>query len=142
MLVLVPNTKVPVIWQELKPGIAAGLPRGVTATDELLLNIMRGAMNNTVRIWLLMEEDGLRMIITTTMTQDVCSKDKNLLIYSVYVHQKPDKKSLLDAFVTLSHAAKRWGCKRLAMYTQDERVLEVVRRLSGGFVDTYVEVTL
>ena len=37
MLVLVPNTKVPVIWQELKPGIAAGLTRGVTATDELLL---------------------------------------------------------------------------------------------------------
>ena len=144
MLVLLHSSKVAEMWPQLKMGIGAGLPRGVVCTDVLLENVLQALLRNDMRLWLLVEEEkGLCVLFTGTITQSVCEPgDLNLLIYSLYVHQAPGKKEIVDAFNTLSRTAKAWGCKRIGMATQDERIMAVVRKMSGGVVDTYVEVTL
>ena len=144
MLVLLHSGKVAEMWPQLKMGIGAGLPRGVECTDVLLENILQAMLRNAMRTWLLIEEEkGLCVLLTGTITQSVCeASDLNLLIYSLYVHQDPSKAAIVDAFDTLSRTAKAWGCKRLVMTTQDERIMDVVRKMSGGVVDTYLEVTL
>ena len=143
MLVLLHNSKVTELWPQLKPGIGAGLPRGVEYTEAHMHRMLQTILAGSMRVWLLIEEEkGLCAVLTGTITQAICEKDLNLLIYSLYVHRMPGKKSIVEAFDALMKTAKAWGCKRLVMTTQDERIMAVVRKMSSGVVDTYVEVTI
>jgi hypothetical protein len=105
--------------------------------------ILHGALSNIVRIWLLVsEEAGLHAIITTTMTQDVCNGKKNLLLYSMYMHQKPSGALMTDAYKTLTHAARKWGCSAVVLCTQEPRLIDIAKRFPGSTVDTYLTVRL
>jgi hypothetical protein len=135
--------KVGDLWSQLKPGIAAGFTDSTIVTEELMRRILHGALSNIVRIWLLVsEEAGLHAIITTTMTQDVCNGKKNLLLYSMYMHQKPSGALMTDAYKTLTNAARKWGCSAVVLCTQEPRLIEIAKRFPGSTVDTYLTVRL
>ena len=99
-----------------------------------MINVLEALLSDKVACWSIADEEKVYGVLLTTVIEDIGTKDRSLLIYSLYGFQDlPDKlwgKGLGD----LKAYAKTLDCGRIIAYTNNARIIKMVKKL-GGEVD-------
>lgn len=102
-------------------------------------NLLDALNRGDMWCWVLVDADGLKAVWTATVTQDICARTRNLLVYSYWQRQSPtadEANSMLRATVGL---AKTQGCERLQGYTLSRKATQVLAKLPRIRPMVYIE---
>ena len=118
-------------------------------SDEAMSRVLEEILVGKLSVWVSVpkkkkddDEDGLiDMIVTTTVSSDYCSGTDSLLIYTVYSPRGTCLESWLEGYKTLSREALRLGCKQIIAYSNDRKIINIVKKLEG-FVTNFISLDL
>ena len=118
-------------WEEVKVAIEAALPPMTYANVDVLSNILKGILRKDVQCWGIYVKGDLKALATTTITVDLLSGVKNLLIYSIYGYEAIGIQTWLISLEQLRKYARSKGCHRLVAYTKEEKIVRLIEMLKG-----------
>ena len=131
-----------VLWDSLKKAIVAGLPPATEVTDKLTSNILSALVRGDMWCWTIEEGKVPSAVVTATVTQDICSRTRNLLVYSVWFSEAPKSEAVQKLVRVLIRFAMTQGCSRLCGYTRNKAATDLLLRLKGVEAMVYMEASI
>lgn len=125
-------------WPHLKPLVAAGLPPATEPSEELLSRVLVALMRGDMWMWVVGATEPLG-IVTGTVTQDICVRNRCLLLHSVWFLKEPSLEVLREVLHVLVEFSKTQGCVKLAGFVNDIRAINVLREMKNVDGMFYVE---
>lgn len=147
MLVKLLPDQVASYWEVIWPAIEGALPPTASEDGGERKNwILSRLLSDRMQCWALIErsKDGDQIIYgigTTTITEEMCSGARDVLLYSVYAFPGLRKDHLIDAFSAISKWAKSQGCKRLVGYSSNPEWMKTAEKFGTTFT-TYGSLSL
>jgi len=130
-------------WPQLKSAILTSLPSHINGTDDAINNLLFALLDDTLHCWILVEYEEkdakIRAVVTTTITVDIPSGIKNLLIYSLTAFEPLTQEILVDGYNSLKEFAKSKNCYKITAFTDIPRIIEMVKSVGGDASQTMIE---
>lgn len=119
-------------WNIIKYAAENSLPPIVWEDSDTMNNILQSLLDDRMQCWVSYKKDEtIDGVIITTVSDDIASKSKNLLIYCLYAFKETDKDTWIEGWQTLSKYGKSIGCQRMIAYTDEPKMVNITWKLGG-----------
>ncbi len=133
-------------WDIIKYAIDQSLPPIVTDHPDKMNRILSSALSGGTTVWVsytkVKEMNRFEAVILTKFLFDDVSNTKNLLIYSLFGYEVIDKESWMQGLEGIAKFAKARGCSKIVAYTDQPHVIDLVNKLGGETIYTFVSFNL
>lgn len=129
-------------WNIVKKAIVEASPPYADTSHEAMNNVLMSLLNGSLQCWISVMEGKTDAIVTTCIEEDIHSKTKNLLIYSLYGLEKLTGRSWIEGLETLKKYALGEGCEAIIAITKEEKIARVVERFGGDASWRYLRIPL
>lgn len=131
-------------WDIIKFAIEGSLPPTVTDNPSKMNHILSALLSGKAQCWASYEKSGdsrqFDGIVVTQITVDNVSATKNLLLYCLYGYNTVSENSWRSGFDTLAKWGKSKGCARFVGYTDNPRIVEIVKMFGGEAKYTFISI--
>ena len=118
-------------WDMIKQAIVEALPPYADTSHEAMNNVLMSLLNGSLQCWISVVDGKVDAIVTTCIEEDLHSKTKNLLIYSLHGLRKMTGRSWVEGFEAMRKYALGEGCEAIIGITKEEKIIRVVGRFGG-----------
>jgi len=133
-------------WDMLKVAILGALPPTVSNNGDLANNILENMLAGGLDCWVVYNDrSGIKkisLIATTTISDDLCSRTRNLLVYTVFGVTPATGKEWQEGFETLAKYGRSKGCSKIIAYTDVESIKKIARILGGDTRYTFISIPI
>lgn len=126
-------------WNVIKYALKNSMPPQAEFSDEAANNILKALISGDMQCWTIASDNEVLGITITTITDDRCSGERNLLIYSVFGFKKIPDRVWRDGLDSLKKYAAGMKAKYIVALTVVDRVKEIVRNLGGNADWTFLK---
>ena len=140
-LVKLDNTTVVAQWNEVEQVFVDSfvhIKKDWNEEEKTLL--LKAVSDNQLQCWGVFKDNKLIAFATTAITIEFWG-EKKLLIFSLYGFDRVSLQSWHKLISDLSKYAKSSGCKKIVAFTNNERVIEIVKMYGGDF-SAYIEMEI
>jgi len=136
MLVRLLPEQASAIWHIISPIIKDSLAPTSTGSDAVMKDILDALIKNRMQCWLVKEvvrvgDIRIYSIITTTISRDLITGEKSLLVYSMHGVRPMSKELWLELIVGLRKFARSVGCIKVVAYSSNNRVIEMAKNVGA-----------
>lgn len=126
-------------WELLREAVRKSLPPIAGESPDKMNKILESLLVGTMTCWIRVNEVGdIYGVGITQEIYDLPSDTKNLLIYCLY-HFKPMSDEMWEADLTLLRQyAKGSGFDSIVAYTEEPRLLDLVKKFGGETKYTFI----
>jgi hypothetical protein len=118
----------------------------VESSRELSNNILESLLAGGMDCWMAYSiENGknkISLIATTTVSEDLCSRTRSLLVYTVYGVSPATGKDWQEGFDALAKYGKSRGCSRIIAYTDVDSIKKIATILGGEARYTFISIPI
>jgi hypothetical protein len=123
-------------WELIWPCIEKCLPP-CEEKEKRQANILQALLEERMQVWVMLrKEEGVNKILailSTTVTQDECSKTKSLLIYSLFSYSTAmTAQDYTEGFEGLQKFARSKGCESVSAFTNLDKIVALIKRHKGS----------
>jgi len=128
-------------WPIIKYAIEESVPPIVGEHPDKLNRILSAALSGILEVWVSYNKPSnkIEALLVTQLLYDDASNTKNLLVYSMYGYAPISNESWREGGLAMIKYAKEMKCNALIAYTQNERVIEMVKLL-GADLSTFISI--
>ncbi len=123
-------------WEAIKQSIIMSAPPTITLSEKFLSNMLQELLSDKMLCWVLSKESKVYAIVTTTFMWDSISEEKGIILYSCSATKSVSLNVWKYAIDKIKLFAKSKSCNRMYAYTENERILDIVRN-SGANTDIH-----
>ena len=122
-------------WDYIREGILNSIYPIVVPTLENLRSILSQLLMSDMQCWCILNEDReCYGYVITSLNRDINTKEKTLVIYSVYLNKMlPDSETWRKFDSILNEYAKRTECVRIVQYSANPNAISIAKKL--GFTE-------
>ena len=133
MLVKLLPANIAEYWDIIKYAAENSLPPIVWENQNTMNNILESLLSDRMQCWVSYKEEGHKIdgVVITTVSEDLASGSKNLLIYCLYAFGDTDKDTWVEGWTALSKYGKSLGCHRMVAYTEEPKMVQITWKLGG-----------
>jgi len=134
MLIKLTPGQVPDYWEMIKAGLQESLPPFVTADEGVFTSIMAHLVTDHMQVFLVVDDETqekVYAVAVTTITRDVGSDTRTLLLYSLHGQEKVQPELWASSLVYLKRFAEAHGCTQITAYTDIPEVVKLARKLGA-----------
>lgn len=121
-------------WDVIKPAIEASLPVNAIRTEEGMNNILDHILANRMQCWLIAEkqrdEDVYALLLTYTLLDPIGAS--SVFIYALYGYRPVPMEMWISSFKQLQGWARKNNCVNIIAFTDNQKVVNLVRNLGGN----------
>ena len=129
-------------WEILWPAIEASLPPTGGAGDTEVNNILEALLAGRMQAWISKREGRVMALVTTAFVEDIGTKVRNLLIYSIYGYGPITDTLVKEGIMTLRKFAVRCGCKNIIAYTNVKRIIDMFEDIGGAADSVFLSMSV
>lgn len=118
-------------WEIIKKTIVETSPPYADTSHEAMNNILMSLINGSLQCWISVIDGKVDAILTTCIEEDIHSKTKNLIIYSLYGMRMLTGRSYVEGITALNKYAIGEGCEAIIAITKEEKIIRVIERFGG-----------
>jgi len=119
-------------WDVIRPALEITMSGDDTRSDMCMNNILQSLIGGTMHCWLLKDrDDSVKIISTTTFFYDPAGK-KYLFIYSIFGYSIVSLEQWKELFESWSRWAARNSCSGMMAYTDNSRLIRLVKHFGGS----------
>ena len=134
VLVKLTPDQVAAYWDAIRPTIEAALPPiADPESEERMNNILARLLADNMHCWVVQRDGQIFGVGTVIIQEDAATKNRDLLLYSVYASAGATKEDWKDALDTVSRWAISKGCKRFVGYTTNPEMIRILEMLGAEF---------
>lgn len=127
-------------WDSIRAGLLITLPPITQPTPEALRAILTQLLCEHIQCWAILDSDKrIQGHALTTISLDIHSQVKTLVIYSLYLTEQVTRETWENGFKVLNEFAQKEGCFRIAAYTRNQLVMSISAKF--GFSSEYTYLT-
>ena len=131
------------LWDVIRYSVEESLPPTVGESPDRMNNILANLLSSAMQCWISYNRSNSNKfegVVVTEIILDRVDRSKALLIYSLYGYEIASRGSWLEGYTALSKWARSEGCSKIIGYTNNERVIRVVKGLGGDTDYTFISV--
>jgi hypothetical protein len=116
-------------WDIVKFAVEESFPPTVKTRPDMN-KILESLLGGSMIAWVSIDDNSKKIlgIVTTTISEDICTGTKNLVIYSVYaLAEKVGRKNWADGYEAIMKYAKSLGCTHVVGYTKVNAIKQVAK---------------
>jgi hypothetical protein len=133
-------------WDIIRFAIEESLPPITGEGPDKMNRILSSLLSGKADCWAsyVKEKESRRFegIVITKIQYDDISSTRNLLIYCLYGYEHIESESWTTGLKTLVKYASSKGCHRIIAYTDEPRIIEMVKKLGGETDYTFISIPL
>jgi len=129
-------------WNIIKEAIAGASPPYAGISQEAMNNTLMSLLNGSLQCWISVVDGKVDAILTTCIEEDIHSKTRNLLIYSLYGMRKISGRSWIEGFEALKKYALGERCEAIIAITKEDVVVKVFEKLGGSVKWRYLRASI
>ena len=146
MIVRLEPDQIAEYWDMLKPAIMGALPPVSSNDKDLANNILENLLAHGMDCWMVYTiKDGVNKILliaTTTISEDICSRTRSLMVYTVFGVNPASGKEWEEGFEVLSKYGRSRGCSRIIAYTDVESIRRMAKIFGGEARYTFISIPI
>jgi len=123
-------------WDVIKYGIEQSLPPISGEHPDKMNRVLSSLMSGRLICWAAYYIDGEQRvfegIMVTTITYDMVSDTKSLLIYCLFGYGQVTDQTWLDGLRALTKYGKSKGCTTVSAYTDLDHMVKMTKALGGS----------
>jgi hypothetical protein len=137
MMIQLSPDKIGEQWAIIQPAIEAVFESsGIPMTNAETNNILQGMIAGRIQCFVNVVGEVIKSIMVTYFTFDPRGT-KSLLIYSLYGYVPTTDSEWKDVYDYMKKWAVSNGCVNITAYTQNNRILDIVKKL-GGRIESFI----
>ena len=142
MIRLIPE-QVSKFWDIIKYALEDFPPASIEVRDaNWINNILISAMDGSIQVWASYDrlEEGINFkgIVITSIEVDKFVKQKNLLIYYVYMFNSMSVANWTEGLDVVRKYAKSRKCSRVLAYSNIPEIINISKKLGGDVSTTFI----
>ena len=134
MLLQLKPEEISKLWGIIKPAVLNALPVFTGERQYVGNGLLNKMLIGQVQCWVSYRDGDLKQsrgIMTTTIVEDEFTGTRNLLLYTAFAFEPLEERDYLEGFKYLKSYCAQMKCENVICYTENERLLQVIKRLNG-----------
>ena len=127
------------LWDSIRYGIIHAVAPLVDPTPDNIQDILCQLLRQDMQCWCVYEEGdkdkNIQGYIITSISIDINTKFRSLVIYSVFLYAKVDTETWADGMNLVERFALANDCTRIVAYTNNPTILSIAEK--GGYNTDY-----
>lgn len=135
MLVRLLPSQVSENWDVILETIHRAFPPTQVFDDNVSERLLKAVFEDRLICWAYVRGSDVVCIVTTTISQDFCTGQSSLLIFSMYSILEMNQSEWFQGIRSLLEHAKAIGCTTVSAYTTNASLANVLREKVGANAD-------
>lgn len=131
-------------WEQIRYSIGMALPPTIPLNIDMN-RVLESLLSGDLVAWVSVDDrtKNIVAIVTTTITIDIPSNSKNLLIYSIFgMTDRVGKANWLEGFDALKKYAKKQGCNKIVGFTCEDTIKKLALWYGGRADFTLISIDI
>lgn len=134
-------------WELIHDSLVTSMcPTGDVNPDQMNF-ILAELLSGRMQAWAVFnsESKNFSAMLVTSMFEDLPTKTKNFVLYSLTAYKPLTAEEYISSFDTLKKFARAAGCTRMIAYTENERFVKIMLKLAeqlGGKSMQFISIPL
>lgn len=137
-LIRLNSKKVADLWQAIRGTVFKKMPPVASVGVLSKVAMLRALIAGDIRFWLASEDRDIVGYIMTTVTKDVCTFNRNLLVYSFDFNRYLTAEEVKYIGHIMLDYAKVQGCTSISTFTDNEKIIEHVKKFKSASITQYI----
>ena len=133
-------------WEYFKDTILDSIPEGKFKPEQIGNNLLTAVMSEMLIVYMSYQEVDGKNVVDSIMSlmiyQDMVSRSRDLVIYSLFAVKVIPEESWADAYLALSEYARKNNCGNITAYTANNKIRERFETLVGSLDYSYCIIPL
>lgn len=134
------SEKVSKLWPAIRKAMYEHMPPIAQVGELSKVALLRALVSSDMRFWLATRDNKIIGFLTTTITKDICTLNRNLLVYNFDFSESLDKEDLMKIGRVLKEYAKVQGCTSLSCFSENKELLEFANKWNRASITHYIRV--
>lgn len=127
------------LWDSIRYGIINAIAPLVEPTPSNIRDILCKLLRHDMQCWCVFDKDkNIYAYITTSISIDMHTKSRALIIYSLFAHKKASSEMWSNGIKALEEFAKKNKCTRITAYTNNADILSIATKYEFNTDYTYI----
>jgi hypothetical protein len=122
-------------WDSIRCGVINAIAPIVDPTPENIQEILCQLLKQDMQCWCVFEGDDIYGHILTSISIDINTNFRTLMIYSLFLFRKAPPEMWEEGWSAIEKFAESNKCTRISAYTKDENVMSIAEK--RGFSPDY-----
>ncbi len=126
MIVKLMPEQISQLWDSIRYGIIKSIAPITDPTPDNMQEILCQLLKQDMQCWCVYDEDkNIYGYIITSISVDMNTKFRTLIIYSVFLYEKATEEMWKEGFEAVEKYAKANKCTRIAGYTANDKIISI-----------------
>lgn len=125
-------------WDSIRYGIINAVAPIIDPTPEKIQDILCQLLRQDMQCWCVFEGDDIYGHIVTSISIDINTKSRTLIVYSLFLFRKATPEMWEEGMSAIERFAASNKCNRVAAYTNNDLVISIAEKREYRTDYTYI----
>lgn len=129
-------------WDFFSQAIGKSLAPTISNTVQGMSAVLKSILLGELKVWIYDNEGSNNFVMSTVVREDPITKQRSLLIYSLYAFFQIKPNAWKKSFDTLKKEAKMLNCESVIAYTANEKIVRYLETQGAETSFTLIEIKI